>query len=237
VENEFAAVTAENDWTSRELARFPDRLRGFCGVNPLKDYAPAEIERCARDPQLHFGVKLHFGNSDVDLDNPRHIERLRQVFRVANDHGMAVVAHVRSTVNRQRPYGAKQARALLTGVLPAAPDVPVQIAHLAGAGGYDEPSVDEALGVFVDAIANHDSRMAHVYFDVSGVAGFGHWVDKADLIASRIRQIGIGRILYGSDSAIAGGLNPRDAWAAFLKLPLSDAEFRTIAANVAPYMR
>ena len=68
------------------------------------------------------------------------------------------------------------------------PYIPVPIAHLAGAGRYDDPAVDEALGVFVNAIGNHDPRMAHVYFDVSGIAGVGHWPDKADVIAKRIRQ-------------------------------------------------
>ena len=29
----------ENDWTSIEVAQFPDRLIGFCGLDPLKDYA------------------------------------------------------------------------------------------------------------------------------------------------------------------------------------------------------
>src|SRR2546426_9124436 len=37
-----------------------------------KEYALAELTRCASDPQLHFGIKLHFGNSDVDLHNPQH---------------------------------------------------------------------------------------------------------------------------------------------------------------------
>ena len=32
----------ENDWTSRQVAQFPDRLIGFCGLNPLKDYALEE---------------------------------------------------------------------------------------------------------------------------------------------------------------------------------------------------
>ena len=30
---------------------------------------------------------------------------------------------------------------------------------------------------------------------------------------------------------------PREAWAAFRRLPLTDKEFLTIAANVAPYLR
>src|SRR5262249_57283709 len=93
-ENEYAQVRAENDWTSRQIARFPDRLRGLCGVNPLKDYALAELERCARDPYLRTGVKLHFGNSDVDLGNADHLERLRHFFRTANDHRMALVIHM-----------------------------------------------------------------------------------------------------------------------------------------------
>jgi predicted TIM-barrel fold metal-dependent hydrolase len=236
VENEYAQVKAENDWTSQQVARFPDRLRGFCGLNPLKDYAIAELTRCAKDPQLHFGLKLHFGNSDVDLENKQHVEQLRRVFSAANERRMAIVVHMHPSIARQRPYGANQARIFLNEVLPMAPDIAIQIAHLAGAGGYDDPLVDQALAVFADAIAKHDSLMAHVYFDASGVAGLGHWVEKASLIATRIRQLGVGRVLYGSDGAVRGN-SPREAWAAFRKLPLSDVEFRTIESNIAPYMK
>jgi predicted TIM-barrel fold metal-dependent hydrolase len=236
IDGEYAKVRAENDWTSKEVARFPDRLRGFCGVNPLKEYALQELTRCARDPHLRFGLKLHFGNSDVDLENPQHVAKLRDVFQAANANRMAIVVHMRPSVTRRRPYGKAQAQVFVNAVLSAAPDVPVQIAHLAGAGGYDDPSVDEALGVFVVAIAKADLRTAHLYFDVSGVAGLGQWVDKASLIATRIRQLGVHRVLYGSDGT-TDLLRPREAWAAFRQLPLSDTEFRTIESNAAPYMR
>ena len=236
VENEYGQVRAENDWTSRQIARFPDRLRGLCGVNPLKDYALPELDRCAADPFLRTGLKLHFGNSDVDLDNAEHVQRLRRVFRAANDRGMAIVVHMRPSVTKQRPYGRKQAQTFLDELLPAAPDVPVQIAHLTGAGTYDEPSTDEALSVFIEAITHGDSRVRHTYFDVSGIAGYGKWTDKADRIVERIRQIGVQRILFGSDGARGGGLAPIDAWAEFLKLPLLEEEKQAIARNVAPYM-
>jgi len=134
IEDEYAKVREENDWTSQQVALYPERLRGFCSVNPLKDYAIGEIERCSRDPQLHYGLKLHFGNSDVDLDNPVHVEKLQQVFHRANQHQMAMVVHMRASITKKRPYGRKQAGIFLRDVLPAAPDVPVQIAHLAGAG-------------------------------------------------------------------------------------------------------
>jgi uncharacterized protein len=236
VEDEYGKVRAENDWTSSQVARFPDRLRGFCAVNPLKAYALEELERCARDPHLRTGLKLHFGNSDVDLGNAEHAMKLRDVFRAANTSRMAIVVHLRPSVTRKRPYGAAQARRFMDVVLPAAPDVPVQIAHLAGAGGYDDPAIDEALGVFVEAIGKADMRTARLYFDASGVAGLGEWAEKADRIAMRIRQLGVTRVFYGSDGT-TDLLKPRDSWAAFRQLPLSNEEFRTIASNAAPYLR
>jgi uncharacterized protein len=237
VADEYVQVKAENDWTARQVAGFPDRLRAFCGVDPLKDYALSEITRCAKDPYLHYGLKLHFGNSDVDLDNPEHVARLGQVFQAADEHGMAIAVHLRPSVTRHRRYGTQEATIFLKEVIPRAPHVSIQIAHLAGSGGYDDPSVDEALSVFVDAISKRDPRMAHVYFDISGVAGLGQWEEKKVVIAARIRQVGVSRILWGSDGAFGGGMTPEQAFQAYRELPLSHEEFETIDRNIAPYMR
>jgi predicted TIM-barrel fold metal-dependent hydrolase len=215
VADEYEQVRRENDWTANQVAKYPDRLRAFCGVDPLKPYAISEIERCAKNPYLHYGLKVHFGNSDVDMDNPRHVARLRHVFRTADKRGMAIVVHMRPSVTRNRPYGAKEAKTFLDKVLPSAPHVPIQIAHLAGAGGFDDPSVNSALSVFIDAIAKQDARMANVYFDICGVAGIGRWKEKKVLIARRIRQIGISRMLWGSDGAFGGGMTPAQALQAY----------------------
>jgi predicted TIM-barrel fold metal-dependent hydrolase len=239
VENVDARVRAENDWTSHQVAEFPERLRGFCSVNPLRDSAVAEIERCARDPFLRRGLKLHIGNSQVDLHDSTHVVMLRRVFRAANDHGMAIVIHLRASIGRHLPYGRDEAKIFLEQVLPAAPDVPVQIAHLAGSQGYRDrdPAVDDALGVFAAAIEKHDPRVRNLWFDVTTVVDLSTGAEEAKLIARRIRQIGVGRVLYGSDAATGGNLPPRQAWAAFRQLPLTAEEFRTIANNVAPYMK
>lgn len=235
VADEYAKVRAENDWTSEQVARFPARLRGFCGFNPLRDYALTELARCAADPNLKHGIKMHFGNSDVSLEDPEHIRKLQQIFREANRRRMAIVVHMRSSVTMKRPYGAKSARAFLEQLLPTASRIPVQIAHLAGAGGYDEESVDEALRVFIDAIAAKDPRMKRVYFDISGVVGLGRWKERGELIAARARQIGLKRVLYGSDGSVPGN-TPREHWTRFRELPFSKKEFRAIEANVAPYL-
>jgi predicted TIM-barrel fold metal-dependent hydrolase len=236
VEREYDAVKAENDWTSAQVAKFPDRLVAFCSVNPLRPYALEEIARCAADPRLKRGLKLHFGNSDVNLTNPADAARLRDVFALANRQRMAIVVHARTTISKQRPYGAEHARVFLETLLPAAPDVPVQIAHLAGSGGYDEAGVDDAVGVFVDAITARDPRVARLWFDVSGIALIGNWPRPAARVAERIRQFGVQRVLWGADGA-AGGTTPAAAWKAFKEVPLTAAELEAIRTNVAPYLK
>ena len=237
VENEYDKVKAENDWTAQQVALFPDRLVGFCGVNPLKDYALQEVKRCAGIPQLRAGLKLHMGNSVVDYRNPRHIERLKEVFRLANASRMAIVVHMRASFSQKVSYGRDEARIFFTEVVSAAPDVPIQIAHLAGGGAPADPAADEALSVFVEAIATGDPRTRNMYFDVTGVAQPTASDERRALIVRQVRQIGLQRILYGSDTASGGNPPPREAWAAFRTLPLTAAEFQAIAGNLAPYLR
>jgi Predicted metal-dependent hydrolase of the TIM-barrel fold len=235
VPDEYSAVKAENDWTAAQIAPFGDRLVGFCGLNPLKPYA---LERSPVALTSRSFVPASNCTSAIRtwISRTRPREDAAAVFAAANERRMAIVVHMRSSVTAKRPYGAPSARAFLNDVLSFAPDVPVQIAHLAGAGGYDDPAIDEALAVFVDAIANGDPRMKHVYFDASGIIGVEKPSDKLNLIATRIRQIGVERVLYGSDGALPPAYTPKKAWEAFRRLPLTDAEFKIIANNRAPYM-
>lgn len=104
------------------------------------------------------------------------------------------------------------------------------IAHLWGGEAYSE----SALATYADAVSAGDPVTRNLYFDVAEAwIGRGS-AEERETIVRRMRQIGLGRILYGSD---AGKGTPRAAWAAFrTELPLTDEEFRTIANNVAPYM-
>lgn len=198
VENEYQHVKAENDWTAQQVAQYPNRLRAFCSFNPLKPYALDELGRCSKDPQLRHGLKLHFGNSDVDLDNSDNVAQVKKVFAAANGYHMPIVVHMHTPVDNHRRYGADEARTFLNELLPAAPDVQVQIAHLAGSGGFDS-ATDSALSVFISAISRHDPRMKNVWFDAAVVVRQGMSPDQLRRIADRIRQIGVARVLYGSD--------------------------------------
>jgi predicted TIM-barrel fold metal-dependent hydrolase len=94
------------------------------------------------------------------------------------------------------------------------------------------------LVVFADAVSAADPRTRNLSFDVTTNVTLQTSVEDAAFIAARLRQIGLQRILYGSDMAIGGNPTARQSWGAFrAMLPLTDAEFRTIGDNVAPYMR
>jgi predicted TIM-barrel fold metal-dependent hydrolase len=227
--DEYARVRAENDWVSMQVAKYPRRLTGFCAVNPLRDYALGEIERCSKDPNLRTGLKLHFGNSDANLDIDERVERTRAAFAAANAHGMAIVVHAHVNIDHNRPYGAKQARVFLERLLPAAPDVTVQIAHLAGGGGYDR-AVDEALGVYAEAIERGDPQVRRLYFDASGIPIAGMWEQSAALLTKRMRQLGMDRILFGCDSPIPGN-SPSEFLERWDKLPLTTEEFQRIESK------
>jgi predicted TIM-barrel fold metal-dependent hydrolase len=234
--DEYSRVMAENDWTAREAAKYPKRLVALCSFNPLKNYAIDELNRCTRDKRFGRGIKLQLGWAMVNLDDPANVAAVRDVFAEANRNKLAIVVHLRT---RERwPYGAAQAQVFLDQILSAAPDVTVQIAHLAGGGGGSlDPGAEEALSVFTTAIAKGDPRVANLWFDVSGITGGADAESRGEVIAQHLRDIGVAHLLYGSDGGDPTDPPASDAHKAFRKLPLARKEFRAIDGNVAPYVK
>ena len=229
VANEYAKVRAENDWTTQQARRFPNRLIPFCSVNPLKDYAHEEINRCATQ-LLVKGLKLHFNSSGVDLLRPRHAETVRRVFEAVNEHRLAMVVHIRGDL---KVYGREHAEKFLD-LLSAARDVPVQVAHLWGGEYFSEA----ALATLASAVSNGDARTKNLYFDITDIVRFVPRSAAARrLTVQHIRAIGLNRILWGSDMS-PPQVPAREAWSALrTTLSLTEDEWRTIATNVAPYLK
>jgi predicted TIM-barrel fold metal-dependent hydrolase len=226
---EYELVRGENDWTRDQAALFPDRLVAFCGVNPLRPYAVQEVERCAADRRFK-GMKLHFGNSRVDLKDPAHVKKMRSFFAAANRLKMPIAAHLWTL---DPDYGAEHSRIFMREILSVAQDIPIQIAHMAGAGTYVH---DDALQVFADAVARRDRRTRNLYFDLTGAVEDKTPADKIEQLALRIRQIGVERVVFGSDMSPNPDL--KTSWATFRnRISLTDAEIRAIADNEASYMR
>lgn len=226
IADEVSKVRQENEWTAREAARYPDRLVAFCSLNPTRAYALDEVARCASDPRIR-GLKFHLTTAFFDFRDADHVRRLAAVFQAANARRLPIVIHLRTM---HPEYGRRDAEIFLSQVLPKAPDVPIQIAHLAGWGGFGAET-DAALSVFAEAFASSDPRVSHAYFDVSAVTAVSP--ETANLMVQRIRRIGVDRMLFAVDRAGT----PSQAWESLTRLPLTRDELTRIATNLAPWLR
>jgi len=225
----------ENDWTSQQMAASHGRLIGFCGVNPLRPDAFAEIERCLKLPGM-VGLKLHLGNSGISLRNPAHREIIGRVFALAERLGAPVLVHMRARGGAD--FGAPDAQLFLDEIVPKAPRTEIIVAHLgASSPGYPDQN-DEVMAVFGAAAARGDPRMRNLYFDMA--ANLTAEIPAADgaRIARRIRQLGPRRVLFGSDLHTPARPPLSDEWGLVRsKLGLTEAEIRTIANNRLRFVR
>ncbi len=230
--SEAANVREENDWVADAVARFPDRIIGFCSVNPLRDYAVAEIDRCATNRRIS-GLKLHLANSVVDLTDTTHVKRVAEAFEAANRHQLAIVMHMWTPAWVTDPTrGRADAEVVLQRLLPLAPQVPVQLAHFAGGGSFGE-GADLALLTFIPAIKAKSKTVANLYFDIAVVVSARQPLWMRTRIAERIREVGIKRILYGTD-----GTRAAENWAELRTLlPLTVDEFAVVQTNRLPVFR
>lgn len=223
----------ENDWTSDQVVKNAPRLIGFCSANPLRDAALEELQRCLKLPGM-LGIKQHWGNSGISLRNPAHVERMRQIFALAERLKVPILVHMRARGGIN--YGAEDARLFLEKLMPIAPDIDVIVAHMGGGGGYPN-DLDPIMAAFGDAVQRHSQATKNLYFDVAGVVTPEASAVDCALIAKRIRQVGASHILYGSDTLPPGG-SIRAGWEIFRsKLSLTPIELQTIMSNRLPFIR
>jgi predicted TIM-barrel fold metal-dependent hydrolase len=91
------------------------------------------------------------------------------------------------------------------------------------------------MTLLAEAVANGESATKNLYFDIATNVMERSSEDDAAFMAARIRQIGVRRVLYGSD----GPPNPpaAEGWRVQRqKLGLTPTELQVIANNLAPYI-
>jgi len=233
-ENEYEKVRRENDFVAEQAARHPDRLLAFCGISPIRNYAREEIRRCGEIGVV--GIKMHMANSGVELDKTEHWAALEEAFRAANDQGLAIVIHYRPRGPR---YGEDLAARFMTELMPLAPDVTVQLAHMGGGG-----IIDAATLAAIRRFAQDINQFPNLYFDLSAAwardRDFPASVGRRELrrnrqnVARAVEWLGAERILFASDW---DSIEVRDTLHRLWRgSGLDEAQIRTILNNRAPYL-
>lgn len=232
--NEYENVKKENNYLANEVAKYPDRLIGFFSVNPLKDYAISEIDRCYDELGLS-GLKLHFTNSDVDLRNPDHLIKIKQLFTHVSEKGIPILLHFRS---RSPEFGKEDAEILIDNVISEIPNLKLQIAHLGGWGSFDR-SAKEVFATFIEKYnSNPYLKKENIYFDISGVIVTDREKElgldvttEEDLkkLARMLKEWGLDNIVFGTDYQY----QTQTGYLEYMKtyLPLANYEIQNILNN------
>lgn len=162
-------VREMNDVLAGELRRYPDRLRGYCYVNPRFGRDSLDDLRRNVEDRGMIGIKLWIATlADDPLSDP--------ILEYAAEHRLIVLAHAwRKTVG-QFPYESTADH--IAAAARRHPDVRFLMAHL---GGQPESAVN-AVG-----------SVPNVAVDTSGtIIGAGE-------VALAVERLGPDRVVFGSD--------------------------------------
>ncbi|MCA1788780.1 MAG: amidohydrolase family protein [Thioalkalivibrio sp.] len=238
LEEEHARVRRANDHVAQEVARAPQRFVGFCSVSLLRPYAASEIERCRSELEL-VGLKLHLPSSGVRLGNRQHRRMLAEVAARAEQEQRPLLLHL---VAAEREIEEEEVRGFVDEVVRPHPQLELYLAHMGGNGGY-RISAQRVVDAFVAFFAEGEAlRQRPIYFELSaslltrqtdGVPASS----GADIqvLARDLRQLGLQRVLFGSDYPVFDG----EAYSRALRehLPLSSAEFTQVLGNRGPALK
>lgn len=215
------AAKLENDRLAAAVHADPDRLLGFCGLDPLAGHALAEANRCLGALDMH-GIKLHFPISNVDIEKTVDRQKLKALFSIAAAHKAPLLIH-NST---QGLSGAAYAKSFIKAFLTESP-VPLTIifAHTGGPSTLD-PFHFEFLSVMADYPA--DGTGHEIYFELSGILRSGSNNKEEDLqrLVELINDIGSDHFLFGSDYPMRSAEDYRETLQE--NLPISDADLKAI---------
>ena len=95
----MATLKRHNDYILRAVAAYPDRLIGFCCLDPAHDDAPAEAERCLNRGLSGLG-ELAFYGSEL---TPALLTRMDPLMSLCREKDLPVLMHTNEPVGHLYP--------------------------------------------------------------------------------------------------------------------------------------
>jgi len=169
-----------NDYILESIARYPNRLIGFCSVQPNSyEAAIAEVERCVKGGIRGIG-ELRPDMQLLDLNDKEMMEPFIEVVR---KHRLILLTHASEPVGHEYPGKGSISPDILYPFITSFPDLTIVCAHWGGGLPFYAlmPEVKKAMNnVFFDTAASPFLYSPQVYNQV-------------------IQLVGGDKILFGSD--------------------------------------
>ena len=169
-----------NDYILESVARYPQRLVGFCTVQPHSyEAAITEIERCAKAGIRGVGEL----RPDIQLFDLRDEEVIAPLIKVIRKHKLILLTHASEPVGHNYPGKGTITPDMLYPFITSYPDLTIVCAHWGGGLPFYAlmPEVKQAMNnVFFDTAASPLLYSPQIYNQV-------------------IQLVGAEKILFGSD--------------------------------------
>ncbi len=174
-----------NDYIMEAIARYPNRLAGFCAVQPLaSEKALVELERCLRGGVKGIG-ELRCDTQGFDLADEA---TMRPIAQVAIEHHLVLLTHSSEPVGHSYPGKGAITPDILYRFIQNFPDLSVVCAHWGGGLPFYAlmPEVSGAL--------------SNVYFDTAA----SPFLYQDAIFEHVVAIVGADKILFGSDHPLIG---------------------------------
>ena len=169
-----------NDYILDSVSRHPDRLIGFCAIQPrAEDAAIAEIERCARAGARGIGEL----RSDVQAFDLAGKRAMKPVVDAVLKHDLVLLTHSSEPVGHEYPGKGGITPDILYSFITAFPEARLVCAHWGGGLPFYALMPEVAGG------------LANVFFDTAATV----FLYKAEVFEQASHLIGSDKILFGTD--------------------------------------
>lgn len=169
-----------NDYVIESVNKYPDRLRGFCCVDPSWKGAADEVERCL-DAGLSGVGELAFYNSGISREA---IDALEPLMGLCLERQVPVLIHTNEPIGHQYPGKTPNTLSKIYSLAVHFPDNKIVLAHWGG-----------GLFFYMHLKREVKSTLKNVYYDTAA----SPFLYDTEIYRSGILMAGSDKILFGSD--------------------------------------
>ena len=193
-----------NDYIMEAISRYPERLVGFCALQPKAgEAAIAELERCARGGMRGIG-EMRPDTQGFDLGDE---VMMRPIVEAAAEHRFILLTHASEPVGHLYSGKGNITPDILYRFICHFPQISIVCAHWGGGLPFYAlmPEVSQALeNVFFDTAATPFLYRPEIFTHVAQIVGFDKILFGSDYpllapsrITSQLRSLGLGQEAEG----------------------------------------
>jgi len=209
-----STLKRHNDYIHDAVARFPQRIRGFCCLDPFSDDAANEAERCLEAGFDGIG-EMAFYRSGISAEV---LKRLDPVMAVGRQYDVPVLVHTNEPIGHPYPGKSPLTLGQIYRFVRGFPENRIVLAHWGG-------------GIFFFSLMKKEVResLKNTYYDT---AASPFLYDPA-IYRAAVQIIGPGKVLFGSDYPL---LKPHRYFEEMKSSGLSPSEMKRICGGNASQM-